>query len=244
MVGNFWGKRSLVFNNLDWVKDSGFLKFFIDSCDIRENSVVLDIGCGTGFLSRELSLLAKMVVAVDISPEMLEMAAKKAASTNLIHVHGDAQCLQFVDNSFDLVAMRMTLHHIEDTDKALSEAHRVLKKGGRFVLCEGIPPDARSRRTYEQVFSIKEKRHTFSVEELANALYRADFEDISLRTYLMEKVSVTKWLRNSAVDEDATRKIMNIYRSADNHFRKASGLIISGRGILIDWKFALVSGRK
>ena len=233
-----------MYNNLDWVKDRDFLKFFIDSCDIMDSSFVLDIGCGTGFLSRELSLLAGRVVAVDISPEMLQMATKKSTSSNLIHAYGDAQRLQFYDSSFDLVTMRMSLHHIEDTDKAISETHRVLKKGGRFVLCEGIPPDTGSRRTYERVFALKEKRHTFSATGLANALHKAGFEVIRQSTYLMEQVSVVNWLRNSSVDEDTIQKILGIYHRADKHFIEASRLNISGGDVFIDWKFALVSGRK
>lgn len=238
---NDWPKRSLVYNNLNWVKDRDFLNFFILHCNPKPHFTALDIGCGTGIIGKGLSPLVKRVIAVDISPDMLK---KATTEPNLEYTYGDAQCLQFPDNSFDLVTMRMALHHIEDTGKAVSEAYRVLKKRGRFVLCEGVPPDAKTRPRYEQIFALKEKRHTFLEGELVDALSRAGFKNIQLKLHFMPQVSLLNWLKNSAVDEKTMGKILKMHLNAGKHFKDIYRLNTSEGDIFIDWKFALVSGKK
>ncbi|MFN8126724.1 MAG: class I SAM-dependent methyltransferase [Candidatus Nanopelagicales bacterium] len=97
----------------------------------------LEIGAGTGFFTLNL-LLARVIenaTVTDLSPGMVEVALRNAASLDL-SLEGavsDAEDLPFEDNSFDLVCGHAVLHHIPDLDTALREVLRVLKPGGRFV---------------------------------------------------------------------------------------------------------------
>jgi SAM-dependent methyltransferase len=94
----------------------------------------LDLGCGEGRLSRDLTGLGHDVVGVDRSRTML--AAARAADPS-IEVHEcDASALPFADGAFDLVVAFMSLQDIDDLGGALCEAARVLERGG--VLCAAI----------------------------------------------------------------------------------------------------------
>lgn len=99
----------------------------------------LEIGCGTGFFLlnlRQAGVLREGAVT-DISPGMVEVARRNASGLGFT-VEGrvaDAEHLPFDDASFDLVVGHAVLHHIPDVELAVREGLRVLKPGGRFVIC-------------------------------------------------------------------------------------------------------------
>ncbi len=99
----------------------------------------LEIGAGTGFFTLNLKLAGVIDEAhvTDLSPGMVE-AAKRNAEHIGFAVHGrvaDAEKLPYDDNEFDLVVGHAVIHHIPDVELAFREMLRVLKPGGRFVIC-------------------------------------------------------------------------------------------------------------
>ncbi|HUG64236.1 MAG TPA: class I SAM-dependent methyltransferase [Gaiellaceae bacterium] len=92
----------------------------------------LDLGCGEGRLSRDLTTLGHSMVALDASPTMV--AAAKEADPELEVVLADAAALPFEDEQFDLVVAFMSLQDIDDFEGAIREAARVLVPGGRLCL--------------------------------------------------------------------------------------------------------------
>lgn len=96
---------------------------------------VLDVGCGTGPV---IELLAKKYpekhfVGLDITPAMIEVARSKGLS-NAEFVVGDAENLPFGDEDFDAVLCSNSFHHYPNPGAFLSEAHRVLRPGGKLIL--------------------------------------------------------------------------------------------------------------
>jgi SAM-dependent methyltransferase len=98
-----------------------------DFCRDRE---VLEIGCGTGMILKEIAPLARHAKGVDISPGMLE----KARARGLDVVEGSATALPYPDASFDAAYSFKVLAHVEDIRAAMSEVHRVLRPGGLAAL--------------------------------------------------------------------------------------------------------------
>jgi len=96
---------------------------------------VLDLCCGTGWTSNELSKIAVSVNSVDYSKESIEMAKNKYPKGNLIFEEMNALALNFSDESFETVVSMEAIEHFSkiDGEKYLSEVVRVLKKGGVFV---------------------------------------------------------------------------------------------------------------
>jgi len=100
---------------------------------------VLEVGCGTGFFTLNLKLAGIIGAAhvTDISPGMVEAARRNAAGLGF-SVEGrpaDAERLPYDDDSFDLVIGHAVIHHIPDVELAFAEMLRVLRPGGRLVIC-------------------------------------------------------------------------------------------------------------
>ena len=99
---------------------------------------ILDIAAGTGSSSRPLVDKGAEVTALDFSHGMIEQGRKQ--NKNINFVQGDALKLPFEDNSFDVTTISFGLRNTSNTDKALKEALRVTKDGGRIVVAEFSHP--------------------------------------------------------------------------------------------------------
>ena len=96
---------------------------------------VLELGCGTGYFTRELARLGADVIAVDVSPELLEIAKANCSMPNVRYEIQDASALSYSSAVFDSVVGSSVLHHLE-IKEALQEIYRVLKAGGAIYFTE------------------------------------------------------------------------------------------------------------
>lgn len=96
---------------------------------------VLDLGCGTGRHAIWLTAAGARVTAVDFSTGMLQKARAKSGSEQVHFVVHDLHSpLPFPDASFDLVVSGLVLEHLRELSGLFSEAHRLLRPGGRAVI--------------------------------------------------------------------------------------------------------------
>jgi len=96
---------------------------------------VLELGCGTGYFTRELARSRADIVAIDVSPELLEIARANCSGRNVRYEIQNASALSYPDAVFDSVVGSSVLHHLE-IEEALREIHRVLKAGGTIYFTE------------------------------------------------------------------------------------------------------------
>jgi ArsR family transcriptional regulator len=100
---------------------------------------VVDIGCGEGYLTLEAARWARRVVGIDRSAAVLARArqlADRRRVTNVTWKRGDIEKLPAPDGSFDVALLSQTLHHAADPGRAIHEAARVLRPGGRVLVLD------------------------------------------------------------------------------------------------------------
>ena len=123
----------------------------------RPGERALDLCCGTGDLALALAHQGLEVVGVDFSEPMLVVAERRAKALNSnLHaspavrfMHGDAQCLPFPDESFDIVTIGYGLRNLADWEAGLREMKRVTAPGGRLLALDfGKPDNALLRAVY------------------------------------------------------------------------------------------------
>lgn len=97
---------------------------------------VLEAGCGIGTDGARFAGLGACYTGLDASDSALALARQRFALERLAgeFVFGSVTSLPFADATFDLVFSHGVIHHIEDTDKAIREFHRVLKPGGTVIV--------------------------------------------------------------------------------------------------------------
>lgn len=106
-----------------------------EAAGLSPQTYALELGCGTGLFTQTFARSGSRLVAVDISPPLLEQARARGLPSNVEFRVEDAEQLSFGDAVFDAVIGSSVLHHLAPTE-ALAEARRVLKPGGRLVLAE------------------------------------------------------------------------------------------------------------
>ncbi len=118
---------------------------------LRPRDVVLDLAAGTAVSTTELATSGATCVAADFSRGMLRAGADR----DVPKVAADALHLPFADASFDAATISFGLRNVADVDHALGELRRILKPGGRLVICEFSTPTWRPFRTVYMEYLMK-----------------------------------------------------------------------------------------
>jgi ubiquinone/menaquinone biosynthesis C-methylase UbiE len=138
--------------------------------------VIADLGAGEGTLSLLLAQRAKQVIAVDSSDKMVDYGtqlARRQGAKTLEYRRGDLEELPIADTSVDLALFSQSLHHAIHPEKAVAEAWRILKPGGRIALLDlGKHRFEEARELYADLWL------GFSEVEVEALLEKAGFRDI------------------------------------------------------------------
>jgi demethylmenaquinone methyltransferase/2-methoxy-6-polyprenyl-1,4-benzoquinol methylase len=113
----------------------------------RSGERVLDLAAGTGVSTVELARSGAYAVACDFSQGMLRAGRARRDRQHIPFVAGDALHLPFRNDAFDAVTISFGLRNVVDIDRALTEMARVVRPGGRLVICEFSRPTFAPFRT-------------------------------------------------------------------------------------------------
>lgn len=188
-IAVYWGKDASLH---DWGDKE--LKRFAEYIKSNNGREVLELGCGSGVQTKLLLSLGLSVVGIDISPNMISEAKKRAPKGD--YLVGDIATVGFAKDSFDGVYARASLLHIPKKliPKVLKSINKMLRPDGYFYLAikegegEGEIEDVRHGVNVKRFFSF------FVKEEIEKLIEEADFEIVELNTYTRVGGSTT-WIQ-------------------------------------------------
>lgn len=163
---------------------------------IKDTDKVLDIGCGTGFLSIKAAMKGAQIIGFDINAEMLDIAKQRIKKMNYedkiqFLEMGVAEMDKFEDDSFDVIMSGLCFSELSDDEifYTLEESKRILKSNGILLLADEIRPTSIIKRILHLAIRIPLVIFTYlltqttskAVKELEEKVQRKNFEIISLR---------------------------------------------------------------
>ena len=239
-----WAARARRYDQLQWVNNDRLLAAMVEVAASEHPARVLDIGTGSGkvLLAMRDLLRSGEFWGIDLSPEMM---SKIPRHDGLVLKICDAESLDGIPNRhFDVVTSRMAFHHIGNLERAMASIVRVLRPGGRLVVCEGVPPSARTVRWYTDMFRYKEDRHTLTEGDLIQAFAQARFEHIRTYSVIMRKASLNNWLDNAGIPQRNIDMIKQMHFSAPPEVQRDYQMEFVDGDCLMTWRFAVVHGHR
>lgn len=217
----------------------------------KGDETLLDIATGTGFTAFAFASYVTDIIAIDITPEMIDQAKSIALDrriTNISFQVGESERLAFKDNTFNIVTCRIAAHHFADVKSFLNEVKRVLAPGGRFLLVDSCSPEDREiNRWHNYIEKLRDPSHVTNylpsvwkglIEESGMAIEKMDTE--LCRTYL----GFSEWTKTGGCGEKVKKELLLLFRSAPRHILDAFQIHEGNGDIHFSWPLVLVKAIK
>jgi ubiquinone/menaquinone biosynthesis C-methylase UbiE len=178
----------------------------------HQDDVVLEVAAGTGWCARALSPLVRAVVATDITPEMLSAgnhAAELAGLRNIVFQEADAEHLPFLDDSFDRVLCRLSLHHLKEPSHCLSEMVRVCRAGGTITVIDMVTTEGAGGVMFNKLEWLRDRTHQRALTrtEMHEALAVAGTRLVHTARF-DNRIVANLWLSQTQTPPDVAAEIL------------------------------------
>ncbi|MDQ0338206.1 ubiquinone/menaquinone biosynthesis C-methylase UbiE [Caldalkalibacillus uzonensis] len=205
LIKQSFSKQASSFPDSPVLGDVRQIEAIVDMAGIQEGEWVLDLGCGTGLITRALARRSSQVVGLDLTLQMLEKAKEQGDKQGLapLYVQGDACQTPFISEMFDCVVTRLTLHHMTEPERLIWEIKRVLKPSGRLILADIIADaDPEKQKRHNQLEQLRDPSHVkfLTEQEIEELLLTTGFSLISTKRWETNR-TLAEWLAVTGSDK-------------------------------------------
>ena len=206
-----FGEKGLTLSSQD------LLDWIVTILPLNPELRVLDVAAGTGHLSRAIAPHVREVVAVDITPAMLEVAQAEIKKDNFGNIsleEGSAERIPHPADCFDLVASRLAVHHFEKPILLLQEMVRVCKPNHRVGIIDLLASeDEKIAQTYNELERLRDPSHTVALSK-TQMVKLLDEAGIAIETIEVRDVEVDfqRWAQMTGTKPETIEIIQEALR--------------------------------
>ncbi|MDF2035872.1 methyltransferase domain-containing protein [Cytobacillus oceanisediminis] len=198
--------------------DAAELNQLVQTLNPQKEWVVLDIATGGGHVAKSMAPFVSQVFAADLTKEMLANTARHLESfKNIWYVLADAEALPFLDKYFDAVTCRIAPHHFPNPEKFISEAGRVLKPGGHFLMIDNVSPEEKELAGFMN--TVEKLRDDSHYRCLSTGEWRKLFAAYGLHETnsksRKKQFDFPSWVRRTAESDEQIRAVEDYILQAD-----------------------------
>ncbi|WP_409291378.1 methyltransferase domain-containing protein [Peribacillus sp. SCS-37] len=231
-----FGKNAQSYVESSIHKDGSDLSLLVHLAGLKGSEKVLDVATGGGHTANAFAPYAWEVTAFDITEEMLKAAEGFISGNghkNVIFIKGDAEKLPFADESFDIVTCRIAAHHFPDVEAFVSEAFRVLKPNGKFLLDDNIVPEEDELDCfYNAIEKIRDYSHVraWKKTEWIRMLESAGFIINQLNRF-EKSFEFASWCKRMNLPQEEQGRLADIFRGAPKRVKKYFKIGLEGENV-------------
>ncbi|HEX2913676.1 MAG TPA: methyltransferase domain-containing protein [Chloroflexia bacterium] len=217
--------------------DTEELQRLVERVKPAKTDTMMDLGTGAGHTALAFAPFVARVVAIDVTPQMLEEVRRNAAARgiqNIVTKQGAAEALPCPDNSFELVSCRLTTHHFADLPLALREMARVLRPGGRLLIVDSIAPeDPELDRQVNQIEVLRDPSHVrnYRTSEWLQLVEEAGLKVVDYYPGVYDegdKMDFDRWTARIGTSPENVEALRQIFNTASAGLREVFNVEVNG----------------
>ena len=219
----------------------------LELANLRGEERALDVGTGAGFTAFAVAPLAGRVIASDPTPEMLvearQIAPQASGGGKVEWALAASEALPFASGSIDLLTCRFATHHFQDLPRALREFARILRPGGRAVICDVVAPEPPA--LVQLMNALESKRDPTHVWNYP--LSRWHQELLPASGLVPQRVVQGKnpqlfseWVHRAGTPAEAVQELIEMFSTAGEEARQAFQVRWDGAELYFAWDNAVI----
>ena len=166
-----FSRKANTFSDAVALTDSSVVDRIRSAAGLGVKLRVLDVGCGPGIVAEALAGDGHVVVALDLTPKMVQRARQRCQDAGFFNVHyiiGQAEYLPFKEAAFNAVVTRLTLHHFTDPGVVCSDMARITRSKGRLILADIVSSEnADESELHNALEKLRDPSHVSMISSIA-----------------------------------------------------------------------------